>query len=183
MSGGCFHPVGTSSRPDGGPGCADRDPEGAVLKPGTKGLGGWPDGRQMVTVWAGSTLRSLPRANPELRGNHFRVPKGQDMSESEETVEATRAAQARDLFREVGPLWAAGIATVVLFLFAIQLLGTATEAAKPLLESSLDRILVGDSTALGLSWVSTYVLTNGSVVAALAVSLLTPGSPRYRKPS
>ncbi|MFC6863063.1 sodium:phosphate symporter [Halomicroarcula sp. GCM10025817] len=66
-----------------------------------------------------------------------------------------------------------GVGPVVLFLFAVQLLGTATESAQPVLEAVLVRVLVADAAALGLSWLGAYVLANGSVVAALALSLFT----------
>jgi len=69
------------------------------------------------------------------------------------------------------PVGAAG--AVLLFLFAVQLLGTATEAAAPLLERVFFRVVVGDASALGLSWFGAYALANGSVVAALALSLFT----------
>lgn len=69
------------------------------------------------------------------------------------------------------PLGAVGV--VVLFLFAVQLLGTATEAAAPFLRELFRRLVVGDPGALGLSWLGSYALANGSVVAALALSLFT----------
>jgi sodium-dependent phosphate cotransporter len=72
-------------------------------------------------------------------------------------------------------LLAAATGTVLLFLFAVQLLGAATEAAAPALERFLERVVVGDAPALGLSWVAAYVLANGSVVAALALSLFGSG--------
>jgi sodium-dependent phosphate cotransporter len=65
------------------------------------------------------------------------------------------------------------LAVVVLFLFAIQLLGSATNAAAPALRTAINRIVVGDLGALGLSWLGAYGLGNGSVVAALALSLFT----------
>jgi sodium-dependent phosphate cotransporter len=74
----------------------------------------------------------------------------------------------------VGGPWslALGVLGVVAsFLFAVQLLGTATAAAAPLVERVLARLVVGDAAALGLGWLGAYVLANGSVVAALAVSL------------
>ena len=71
--------------------------------------------------------------------------------------------------------WAGAATAVVGFLFAIQLLGTATDAAGPVVERLLDRVVVGDASALGLGWLVTYVLTNGSVVAAVAVSLFRSG--------
>jgi sodium-dependent phosphate cotransporter len=67
------------------------------------------------------------------------------------------------------------IGAVGLFLFAIQLLGTATASAAPLLERLLDVVVVGDASALGLSWLAAYLLGNGSVVAALALSLFSVG--------
>ncbi len=60
---------------------------------------------------------------------------------------------------------------VGLFLFAVQLLGGATEALSPLIERLLRRALVGPFPALGIGWLASYLLANGSVVAALAVSL------------
>ncbi|MFC6942464.1 sodium:phosphate symporter [Salinirubellus sp. GCM10025818] len=69
------------------------------------------------------------------------------------------------------PIGAAG--AILLFLFAVQLLGTATDAAAPLLERVFLRVVVGDASALGLSWSGAYALANGSVVAALALSLFT----------
>nr|WP_282594390.1 sodium:phosphate symporter [Halorientalis brevis] len=65
--------------------------------------------------------------------------------------------------------------TIFLFLFAVQLLGTTTTAAAPTLRRLLTRIVVGDSSALGLSWLAAYGLGNGSVVAALALSLFSAG--------
>lgn len=68
----------------------------------------------------------------------------------------------------------AGVVVVIcLFLFAVQLLGTATAAAAPTLERIFARVLVGDLSALGLSWLGAYALGNGSVIAALSLSLLT----------
>lgn len=63
------------------------------------------------------------------------------------------------------------VITVVLFLFAIRLLGSAVETLSPLLRRVLNQIIVGDRSALGVSWFASYVLANGSVVAALSVSL------------
>lgn len=88
---------------------------------------------------------------------------------------AGRASALRDRLLEVGPLWVGALGTVLLFLFAVQLLGTATEAARPLVQRLLRRVVVDDASALGLSWLATYGLTNGSVVAALSVSLLRSG--------
>lgn len=64
---------------------------------------------------------------------------------------------------------------VAVFLMAIRFLGTATETLQPLLEGLLDTIVGGDPSALGAAWLVSYVLMNGSVVAALALSLFTTG--------
>lgn len=63
------------------------------------------------------------------------------------------------------------VLTVVLFLFAIQLLGSAVETLAPFLGRTLSRIIVGDPSALGISWIASYVLANGSIVAALSLTL------------
>ena len=62
-------------------------------------------------------------------------------------------------------------ATIGMFLFAIRLLGGATDALSPVLRGILREVVVGDVPALGVSWLASYVLANGSVVAALALSL------------
>ena len=55
----------------------------------------------------------------------------------------------------------------------IEGMGSATDALTPFLRRTLDRIVVGDWSALGLSWLATYALVNGSLVAALSLSLFT----------
>jgi sodium-dependent phosphate cotransporter len=65
------------------------------------------------------------------------------------------------------------LVTVLAFLFAVRLLGTATDAAAPALETVFRRVVVGTVSALGVGWLAAYVLANGSVVAALAVSVFT----------
>ncbi|MEF8840484.1 MAG: sodium:phosphate symporter [Haloarculaceae archaeon] len=67
------------------------------------------------------------------------------------------------------------LGTVLLVLFAVRLLGTATAAAAPSLERVLREVVVGDVSALGLGWLGAYVLANGSVVAALGLSLSNAG--------
>jgi sodium-dependent phosphate cotransporter len=67
----------------------------------------------------------------------------------------------------------AALATVLLFLFAVQLLGTATATFADVLGRVLERVVTNGPSALGLAWVVTYALTNGSVVAALALSLFS----------
>jgi len=63
------------------------------------------------------------------------------------------------------------VVTLCLFLVAIRLLGAATDALRPFLRRTLRSVVVGNSSALGLSWFASYVLANGSIVAALALSL------------
>ncbi|MEF8774673.1 MAG: hypothetical protein V5A23_06220 [Halobacteriales archaeon] len=58
---------------------------------------------------------------------------------------------------------------MALFVFAVQLLGTATEAAAPLLERMLRSVLVGDAAALGVGWLAAYGPINWSVVVALSL--------------
>ena len=70
-------------------------------------------------------------------------------------------------------LAAAAVVTLLLFLFAVRLLGAATEAAAPTLRTGFRSLVVGDAGALGASWLGTYLVTNGSVVEALSLSLLS----------
>ena len=57
------------------------------------------------------------------------------------------------------PLGAVGV--ILLFLFAVHLLGTATEAAAPTIERVFFQVVAGDASALGVSWLGAYVLANG----------------------
>lgn len=63
------------------------------------------------------------------------------------------------------------VGTVALFLFAIRLLGATTDELAPFLRQNISRVVVGDVPALGASWFASYVLANGSIVAALALTL------------
>jgi sodium-dependent phosphate cotransporter len=63
------------------------------------------------------------------------------------------------------------LAAVALFLFAVQLLGSATATLGPDLQPIITAIVRGDRSALGASWLAAYGLLNGSVVAAVALSL------------
>jgi sodium-dependent phosphate cotransporter len=69
------------------------------------------------------------------------------------------------------PAWAGALAAVGLFLLAVRLLGTGTAALAPALAPILRRTVVSDPSALGLAWLASYLLGNGSVVAALSLSL------------
>jgi sodium-dependent phosphate cotransporter len=73
------------------------------------------------------------------------------------------------------PTWA-GVALVALvFLLAVRLLGTATSALAPALGRVLGRVLVSDVPALGLGWLAAAGLGNGTVVAAVSLSLHAVG--------
>lgn len=80
--------------------------------------------------------------------------------------------------RSSSPLWIGGVASLVVFLFGVRLLGATTEAAAAPLGQVFDRYVATDARALGVSWLATYALTNGSVVAALSVSLFETGIVR-----
>ncbi|MFA9518620.1 sodium:phosphate symporter [Halopenitus sp. H-Gu1] len=98
------------------------------------------------------------------------------MTKSDEpSAEIPRTTRVLDVLVETVPLWVGALVAVLLFLFAVQLLGTATEAAEPFIERLLRQVIVDDRSALGLGWLATYGLTNGSVVAALALSLFRSG--------
>jgi sodium-dependent phosphate cotransporter len=73
--------------------------------------------------------------------------------------------------RPVASLRLRVLGVVVLFLFAIGLLGSTTDALSPILRRVLGRVVTGDASALGVSWVASYVLANGSIVAALSLTL------------
>lgn len=60
---------------------------------------------------------------------------------------------------------------VLVFLAAIRLLGEATGAVSDEWARVLSALDDRPLSALGLGWISTYILTNGSVVAALGVTL------------
>ena len=61
------------------------------------------------------------------------------------------------------------------FLFAVQLLSSATGALEPQLRTLLGRVVDGDVAALGSGWVAAYLLLNGSVVAAVSLALFGAG--------
>lgn len=69
------------------------------------------------------------------------------------------------------PLWVGAAISIALFLFGIRLLGTTTEVASTSLDPFFGRYVASDGRALGLSWLATYAIANGSVIAALSVSL------------
>ena len=71
--------------------------------------------------------------------------------------------------------WLRALLVVTLFLFAVRLLGAATQALSPFLTDHLPSLVGGPIAAVGLGWLATYVLLNGSVVAALGLSLYASG--------
>ncbi len=73
------------------------------------------------------------------------------------------------------PTWAGAAVAVVAFLFAVRLLGTATGAGAPTLGRLLGAVLVSDPPALGLGWVAAATLGNGTIVAAVSLSLHATG--------
>ncbi|MEF8776774.1 MAG: sodium:phosphate symporter [Haloarculaceae archaeon] len=87
-------------------------------------------------------------------------------------ADVERERPARQAYLRRIALAVAAVSALVLFLFAVRLLGAATEAAAPAFRSEFKTLVVGEAGALGASWLATYVLTNGSVVAALSISLL-----------
>jgi sodium-dependent phosphate cotransporter len=84
---------------------------------------------------------------------------------------SSRLANTVERASESVPLWLGTVVVVATFLFAVQLVGAATEALSPVVERLLRRVLDGDLPALGLAWLTSYALGNGSVVAALSLSL------------
>ncbi|WP_380677325.1 sodium:phosphate symporter [Salinigranum sp. GCM10025319] len=73
------------------------------------------------------------------------------------------------------PPWAGTAVVALVFLFAVRLLGTATSALTPVLGQFLGRVLVSDLPALGLGWLVAAGLGNGTVVAAVSLSLHAAG--------
>lgn len=86
---------------------------------------------------------------------------------------STRIDRTVDRFISAIPVPIGAVITILLFLFAVRLLGSATEAAAPVLSHLLPQLVVGEPSALGLGWLGAYALGNGSVVAALSLSLFT----------
>ena len=68
-----------------------------------------------------------------------------------------------------------GVVAIAGFLFAIHLLSSATSALAPQLRALLSRVVDGNLAALGSGWVGAYLLLNGSVVAAVSLTLFDAG--------
>lgn len=73
------------------------------------------------------------------------------------------------------PTWALGTLSVVGFVFAVQMLGAGTSQFGPVIERWLRGSLEPDVAALGAGWLGAYGVLNGSVVAAVAISLFDAG--------
>lgn len=93
-----------------------------------------------------------------------------DRDETEREFTGGRAGRSGIAVR-----WLRALLVVALFLFAVRLLGVATRALSPFLTDHLPTLVGGPVAALGLGWLATYVLLNGSVVAALGLSLYASG--------
>lgn len=66
-------------------------------------------------------------------------------------------------------------AAVVLFLVAVRTLGASVDLIAPVLRDAVGGFLAEPAAVLGVGWLAAYVLLNGSVVAALAVTLFASG--------
>lgn len=63
-----------------------------------------------------------------------------------------------------------GLLAVALFVLGLQLLRGAGETLGPWLKTELRRVISNDASALGASWLGSYLLMNGSVVAAVSLT-------------
>ncbi len=86
---------------------------------------------------------------------------------------STRLDRSVDRLIAAIPIPVSALVTVLLFLFAVRLLGATTEAAGPVIQRLLTQFVIGHPAALGLGWLGAYGLGNGSVIAALALSLFS----------
>lgn len=71
--------------------------------------------------------------------------------------------------------WLTGVLVLVLFLLAVRLLATSVGELSPWLAEHLPDFLQGPASTLAAGWLATYVLMNGSVIAALALTLFVAG--------
>lgn len=67
--------------------------------------------------------------------------------------------------------WGMGLGAIFVFLVSIQLLKSSVAELGSTLQVVLAQLVRDDLSALGASWLAAYLLLNGSVVAALALSL------------
>jgi sodium-dependent phosphate cotransporter len=85
--------------------------------------------------------------------------------------EERRRSRVQTTARPVG----LAIVAVTAFLLSIRLLSGATASFGPVIAPLLDRVVTGPASALGASWLATYSVLNGTIVAALAVVLFNGG--------
>ncbi|MFW6199552.1 MAG: hypothetical protein ACOC8K_03170 [Gemmatimonadota bacterium] len=90
-----------------------------------------------------------------------------DTEKEEPTPEPEKESEGRSGWASL----ARGVLGILVFLTAIRLLGEVSGAVSEDLAAVLSALDDRPLSALGLGWLSTYLLTNGSVVAALGVTL------------
>lgn len=91
------------------------------------------------------------------------------------TCETMKTEQTRSSrYRSLLSLTLIAVAAVG-FLFAIQLLSEALQTLSPAIRPLFHRRMLDGIQLVGMSWLSAYVLMNGSVVAAIALSLFSAG--------
>lgn len=71
--------------------------------------------------------------------------------------------------------WALALAAATLFLLAVRALGIASGEMRPVMARFLPRLVQGPYSALGVGWLATYLILNGSMVAAVGVALGASG--------
>lgn len=72
-----------------------------------------------------------------------------------------------------------GLLTLILFVFALQILRDAGSTLGPRLNESLRGFVTGEPSALGASWLASYLLMNGSVVAAVALTFFEQAAVNF----
>lgn len=65
------------------------------------------------------------------------------------------------------------VVAILAFLFAIQLLSAAMQTLSPLVRPLLRNVGTQGRTTLGIGWLTAYVMMNGSIVAAVALTLFS----------
>ncbi|MFB6203047.1 MAG: sodium:phosphate symporter [Candidatus Nanohaloarchaea archaeon] len=68
-----------------------------------------------------------------------------------------------------------GLTAVLVFVFSLQLLTASTSELAPFLRSVLSDVITDDLSALGSGWFASYMLLNGSTVAAVGLAFLREG--------
>lgn len=119
-----------------------------------------------VTLWS----RAIPRAGgaalrEHTSGNRF-----------EGILPVTDPSRARtevggDAVRSRTRRWVLGLTACGLFLLSVRALGIASGEMRSALGNVLPILAQGPRSALGIGWLATYLVLNGSVVAAVTVAL------------